>query len=188
LTNRGACRVHRHIMQNTDNEGPAQAGPENDLPDAAPAAAGADPDVVAREREEFRDLLLRKTAEFDNYRKRIERERREQAEWAAADLVKDLLPILDDLERAARADAGDNIESYRKGVELIARRFGDVIARRGVTVIDPLGLEFTPHEHEAVLHEPRPGARDNEVVEVLARGYKLGDRLLRPAMVKVASA
>ena len=179
-------------MQNSDNEGPAQVGPDNDMADAAgasaPANGGPDPEVVARERDEFRDLLLRKTAEFDNYRKRVERERREQAEWAAADLVKDLLPILDDLERAARADAGDNTESYRKGIELIAKRFSDVLARRGVTVIDPIGLDFTPHEHEAILHEPRPGARDNEVVEVLARGYKLGDRLLRPAMVKVASA
>ena len=144
--------------------------------------------ALARERDELKDLLLRKTAEFDNYRKRVERERREQAEWAAADLVRDLLPTVDDLERAARADAGTDVESYRKGVELIGRRFADVLAKRNVSVIDPLGQDFTPHEHEAVMHEQRPGARDGEVVEVLARGYKIGERLLRPAMVKVASA
>jgi molecular chaperone GrpE len=181
-------------MQNTDNnEGrPPQSPSEETIgtSEALEQAANAADDaaVVTRERDEFRDLLLRKTAEFDNYRKRVERERREQAEWAASDLVKELLPILDDLERASRADLVDNVDSYRKGVELIARRFVDALARRGVTVIDPIGSDFTPHEHEAVTVEPRPGARENEVIEVLARGYKLGDRLLRPAMVKVASA
>jgi molecular chaperone GrpE len=168
-----------------EGAGSASAAPEEG---AQGNAAPADAEAVARERDEFKDLLLRKTAEFDNYRKRVERERREQAEWATAELVRELLPVLDDLERAARADGGDDLGAYRKGVELIGRRFADVLARRGVTVIDPLGEDFTPYEHEAVTHERRPGARDGEVVEVMTRGYKLGDRLLRPAMVKVASA
>ena len=170
--------------QPNDPRAEGNGAPATDAGGAAPA----DLDPVARERDEFKDLLLRKTAEFDNYRKRVERERREQAEWAAADLVRDLLPVLDDLERAARADTGDQVEVYRKGIELIGKRFAEVLARRGVSAIDPLGLDFTPHEHEAVTHERRPGARDGEVVEVLARGYKMGERLLRPAMVKVASA
>jgi molecular chaperone GrpE len=176
-------------MQNNELPGAVPSGPPDDVPaEATEAAAPSEAETIARERDEFKDLLLRKTAEFDNYRKRVERERREQAEWAAADIVRELLPIIDDLERAARADAGTDVESYRKGVELIGRRFADVLAKRNVSVIDPLGLDFTPHEHEAVMHEPRPGARDGEVVEVLARGYKMGERLLRPAMVKVASA
>lgn len=152
------------------------------------ATSVADLDALKRERDEFKDLLLRKTAEFDNYRKRVERERREQAELANADLLRELLPLVDDLERAARAGAGDHVEAYRRGVELIGRRFADVLARRGVEPIDPLGADFDPREHEAVLHEPAPGARDGEVIEVLSRGYRLKDRLLRPAMVKVASA
>jgi molecular chaperone GrpE len=183
-------------MQNNDYPDGTSSGQPNDTPadtagapeTAAGGAESADIGPIARERDEFKDLLLRKTAEFDNYRKRVERERREQAEWAAAELVRDLLPVLDDLERAARADTGEQVEVYRKGIELIGKRFAEVLTRRGVTVIDPLGLDFTPHEHEAVTHERRPGARDDEVIEVLARGYKLGERLLRPAMVKVASA
>jgi molecular chaperone GrpE len=184
-------------MQNNDYPDAGLPGTPPELPAAANGTATAtepagvplpDAETLARERDEFKDLLLRKTAEFDNYRKRVERERREQAEWATADLVRDLLPVLDDLERAARADTGEQVESYRKGIELIGKRFADVLARRGVSVIDPLGEDFTPHEHEAVTHERRPEARDGEVIEVLARGYKLGERLLRPAMVKVASA
>jgi molecular chaperone GrpE len=165
--------------------GPGEDRTEALTPTGAPPE---DVDVVVRERDEYKDLLLRKTAEFDNYRRRIERERREQAELAAADLVKELLPVLDDLERAGRAAEGEQVEAYRKGVELIGRRLADLLARRGVVPIDPLGVEFTPHEHEAVMREARPGARENEVVEVLSRGYRMGARLLRPAMVKVASA
>ena len=174
-------------MQNNQDPDAEPSGPPDDVP-AEPTVGVPDTETLTRERDEFKDLLLRKTAEFDNYRKRVERERREQAEWAASELVRNLLPVLDDLERAARADAGDDAGGYRKGIELIAKRLADVLAKRGVTVIDPLGEDFTPHEHEAVTHEPRPGARDGEVVEVLARGYRLGDRLLRAAMVKVASA
>jgi molecular chaperone GrpE len=182
-------------MHNTNDPAePGIFGPaSDDMPLEPDTTAGApapatDLDALARERDEFKDLLLRKSAEFDNYRKRIERERREQAELANADLLRDLLPTLDDLERALRTDATDNLEAYRRGVELIGKRFADVLARRGVTPIDPLGAEFDPHEHEAVTHGPAPGAREGEVVEVLSRGYRLKDRLLRPAMVKVASA
>jgi molecular chaperone GrpE len=166
----------------TNETSPTLIGPPPD------ASAVADLDALKLERDQYKDLLLRKTAEFDNYRKRVERERREQAELANADLLRDLLPMVDDLERALTVDAGDNAEAYRRGVELIARRFADALARRGVTPIDPLGAQFDPREHEAVTHEPAEGARDGEVVAVLSRGYRLKDRLLRPAMVKVASA
>ncbi len=143
-------------------------------------------DAIASERDRFKDLLLRSTAEFDNYRRRIERERRETIEQASADLIKDLLPLLDDLERAARSEAGDHVEAYRQGVVLIGKALADVLAARGLTPIDPLGAAFDPHQHEAIARVPRDGAREGEVVEVVARGYKLKDRLLRPAVVKVA--
>jgi molecular chaperone GrpE len=147
-----------------------------------------DPDTVRAQRDDYCDLLLRKTAEFDNFRKRTERERRDLHERAAADLIADILPLLDDLERASRAEAGDAaVEAYRLGVELIGRRLADVLARRGVVPIDPLGEDFDPHVHEAVVRVQSAAHRDGEVVEVLGKGYRLGDRLLRPAIVKVAT-
>lgn len=149
----------------------------------------SDLEAVSRQRDEYYDLLLRKAAEFDNYRKRVERERREYTEQATVDLIRELLPLLDDLERAAAAEASaGGPEAIRKGIELIHRRLLDILARRGVTVIDPAGADFDPHLHEAVVRVPAAGQRDGEVVEVFARGYRLGDRLLRPAMVKVATS
>lgn len=150
-------------------------------------ASALDPDEIQKQRDEYYDLLLRKTAEFDNYRKRIERDRQSMAESAAADLIADLLPLLDDLERALTADARTaSTESYRQGVELIYRQLLDVLSKRGVRTIDAVGAQFDPHYHEAVVYEPVQGARDGQVVEEFRRGYFLGDRLLRPAVVKVA--
>ncbi len=156
----------------------------------APAAEAPAPDAeaIARERDDYYDRLLRKTAEFDNYRKRVDRERREQAEYAAADVLTDLLPIVDDLERALQVDTEADSDAYRKGVELIHKRMMDLLRRRGVTPIDAVGHQFDPHLHEAVTHEVVPGHPEGEVVEEFRRGYKLRDRLLRPAMVKVAKA
>jgi molecular chaperone GrpE len=157
-------------------------------PDARGAGTeAADPDELQRQRDEYYDLLLRKTAEFDNYRKRIERERQTTSETAAADLIRELLPLVDDLERALKSEAGtDGTEAYRRGVELIHRRLLETLRKRGVRPIDALGVDFDPHLHEAVAYEPAPGRREGEVIEEFSRGYTLGDRLLRPAMVKVA--
>jgi molecular chaperone GrpE len=140
-----------------------------------------------RQRDEYYDRLLRKTAEFDNYRKRIDRERQAQAEAAAADVMQELLPLVDDLERALRADPGvEGTDSYRRGVELIHKRLEDILRRRGVRPIEALGADFDPNVHEAVTQEESAQHREGEVMEELQRGYKVGDRLLRPAMVKVA--
>ena len=162
-------------------------------PDSSPTATQTEhadrPDGVQlqQERDEYYDLLLRKTAEFDNYRKRTDRERQQFAEAAAADLIKDLLPLVDDLERAIKADAGGEATSaIRRGVELIHKQLLETLRKRGVTPIEALGADFDPHFHQAVSHEPAHGRRDGEVIEEFARGYMLGDRLLRPAMVKVA--
>jgi molecular chaperone GrpE len=142
---------------------------------------------LERQRDEYYDLLLRKSAEFDNYRRRIDRERQAVSEAAAADLLADLLPLVDDLERALQAEAGaEGAEAYRRGVELIHRQLGDILRKRGVHPIDALGTTFDPHYHQAVVHEPAPGHREGEVIGEFRRGYMLGDRLLRPAMVKVA--
>ncbi|HEY7501291.1 MAG TPA: nucleotide exchange factor GrpE [Vicinamibacterales bacterium] len=149
--------------------------------------ATVDADEIQRQRDDYYDRLLRKTAEFENYRKRIERDRQSMAESAAADLVRDLLPLVDDLERALKAEANaEAAEAYRRGVELIHRQLLEVLRKRGVTAIDAVGADFDPHFHEAVAHEAAEGRREGEVIEEFARGYMLGDRLIRPAMVKVA--
>jgi molecular chaperone GrpE len=156
-----------------------------------PPERGATGDLgrIAEERDQLRDRLLRTTAEFDNYRKRIDRDRREMADRAAESLLVDLLPIVDDLERALAAEAtGDAAEGYRRGVELIHKQMVDLLARRGVKPMDALGADFDPHLHQAVATEPAAGQRDGEVIAVLRKGYLLNDRLLRPAMVKVAQA
>ncbi|HEY2434245.1 MAG TPA: nucleotide exchange factor GrpE [Vicinamibacterales bacterium] len=141
---------------------------------------------LKQQRDEFYDRLLRKTAEFDNYRRRTDRERVQLSEAAAADLLTELLPLVDDLERALQADSGGSVEGIRKGVELIHRQLVETLRKRGVKPIDALGAEFDPHFHQSVSYEPAAGRRDGEVIEEFRRGYMLGDRLLRPAMVKVA--
>jgi molecular chaperone GrpE len=151
-----------------------------------PGPSDAELERLQRERDEYKDLLLRKTAEFDNYRKRTERERAALSETIAGGVVEDLLPLLDDLERALGADAGSEGESYRRGVELIARQLSDLLRRRGVRPIDAVGSDFDPNLHQAVTYEPAEGRRDGEVIEEFRRGYTIGDRLLRPSMVKVA--
>jgi molecular chaperone GrpE len=144
-------------------------------------------DQTQRQRDEYYDLLLRKTAEFDNYRKRVDRERQTLADATAAGVLEELLPLMDDLERALKAEAGtDAGESIRRGVELIHRQLGEILRKRGARPIDALGVDFDPYYHQAVAYEPAEGKRDGEIIEEFRRGYMLGDRLLRPSMVKVA--
>ena len=147
---------------------------------AADAAEPAQTEAE-RQRDDYYERLLRKTAEFDNYRRRTERERQALAEAAAADLIEELLPLVDDLERALQAEAGsEGAEAYRRGVELIHRQLTDVLRKRGVRPIEAVGSDFDPHYHQAVVHEAAPGRRDGEVIEEFRRGYLLGERLLRP--------
>lgn len=151
------------------------------------------PSPLQQERDDLYDRLLRTTAEFDNYRKRIDRERRDVSEAATADLLRDLLPVIDDLERALGAAPGEGPDAsrfapFREGVELIHRQLLDVIRRRGAEPFDSVGQPFDPSWHEAVASEPAAGRPDGEVIDEIRRGYRLGSRLLRPAMVRVAKA
>jgi molecular chaperone GrpE len=175
---------------------------EDDSPDiidtaTAPAAAGETPDSLRQQRDEYYDLLLRKTAEFENYRKRIERERRDLSDYAGADVLKAVLPLVDNLDRALQAASATDeaaakdpraaLAAYRAGVELIHKQLLDLLRQKGVTPIESVGKDFDPHVHQAVTQEVSADHREGEVMQELARGYKLGDRLLRPAMVKVAT-
>jgi molecular chaperone GrpE len=166
------------------NSESAAAAEDQDQPSQSPADLAA----LVRERDELLDRLLRKTAEFDNFRKRVDKERREQAEWAAADVLGDVLNVLDDFDLALGLDAPPEAQSYRAGFELIHRQLGDMLRKRGVTPLDTLGADFDPHLHQAVAYEEAPGAREGEVIGELRKGYRLGERLLRPAMVRVAKA
>jgi molecular chaperone GrpE len=166
--------------------------------ETAPAATSAEtPDAshesdpvaeLQRERDVLQDRLLRTAAEFDNYRKRVDRDRREQAAAAVAGALEELLPIIDNLELALAAPAAGEAEGYRKGVELIHQQMMELLRKRGVKAIETVGADFDPRHHQAVVYEASEGRRDGEVIEELRRGYLLGDRLLRPAMVKVAKA
>jgi molecular chaperone GrpE len=179
------------MTQDIDSENvdtPPVNGQDEAVESGSTPAAGDELTMARRERDEFYDRLLRKTAEFENYRKRVDRERRESAQYAAGDLLEALLPIVDDFERALRVEAGPDAAAYRQGVELIHKHLQDLLARRGVTPVETVGLPFDPHVHQAITYESSPGHAEGEVIEEVRRGYKLGDRLLRPAMVKVAKA
>jgi molecular chaperone GrpE len=162
--------------------------PLTDAPEAPAAALSSELADLQRERDDFKDRWLRKSAEFDNYRKRIERERREQADQAIVDLLQDVLPIVDDFDRALTVEAGEGSAAYRKGVELIHGKMHDLLRRYAVTPIQALGADFDPNLHHAVMHEVSPEHREGEVIGELQKGYMIKDRLLRPAMVKVAKA
>ena len=159
---------------------------------SAPEDAQAQEETLRQERDDLQDRLLRTAAEFENYRKRTDRERREQAELAAADLIRDLLPVIDDMERALAAPvapgASPQVATYREGIELIRRQFLDVLRRHGVQAVAAVGEDFNHEWHESIGHEPADGRRDGEITAEVRRGYRIGQRLLRPAMVKVAQA
>jgi molecular chaperone GrpE len=162
--------------------------PVIDGPDTSVAAPeNTEVGELERERDEFKDKFLRKSAEFDNYRKRIERERREHADKAVVNLLQELLLVVDDFDRALTV-SGDEGGAYRKGVELIHAKLHDLLRRQGVTPMEVVGADFDPNVHMAVVHEESPEHREGEVIGELQKGYMLHDRLLRPAMVKVAKA
>jgi molecular chaperone GrpE len=146
--------------------------------------AGTEVEKLKAERDAILDRLARLQAEFDNARKRAVREQQEFREFAAADVVKNILPILDSFERALKAggDAGD----FRSGVELIYRQFQDALQKIGVQPIAALGQPFDPRFHEAIEMVDTTEVPDHQVVDELQRGYKYKERLLRPAMVRVA--
>ncbi len=146
---------------------------------------GGDLQKLAAERDALVDRLARMQADFENARKRSAKEQQDFREYAAADTIKALLPVLDSFERALHASAGERSE-LRNGVELIHKQLQDALAKLGLRPIPAKGELFDPHLHEAVEMVDTTEAADHQIVEELQRGYKLKDRLLRPAMVKVA--
>lgn len=173
---------------------PADPAPDPTDPretaETAVAAEAAPPTVadLQRERDELYDRFLRKSAEFENYRRRVERERREQTDQAVVDLLQELLIVVDDFDRALIVEPGADEGAYRKGVELIHAKLHDLLLKYKVRPFESLGADFDPNIHQAVMHEASADHREGEVIGELQRGYMIGDKLLRPAMVKVAKA
>ncbi len=176
-------------MQNVDAERELPAAEQNGFEEktaeqtAAPVAAEDELKSLRQERDVLYDRLARLQAEFDNARKRAAREQADFREYALADAVKALLPILDSLDRALEAHAGD--ENFH-GIELINKQFHDTLAKLGLRPIPAAGEPFDPYLHQAVEMVDTSDVPDHTVLEELQRGYKLKDRLLRPAMVRVA--
>lgn len=159
---------------------------EDDGPTGLEAVPPREDEVEALRREaaDLRDQLLRKRADFENFKRRTEREREQIAQEKAAAVLKGLIPTIDNLERALAAATED--DPLKQGVEMTRKELMALLESSGVTIEDPVGQPFDPLRHQALATEEAPGHAEGSVVEVFRKGYMLKDRLLRPALVKVA--
>ena len=142
--------------------------------------------ALQEEKEDVYNRLLRKQAEFENFRKRTEKEKQDFYDFALSNFIQGLLPVLDGLERGLSAPVGETVENYKQGIELILKQFRDVLSGVGVQPIRAMGRIFDPNYHQAVLREESAVLPENEIIEEMQRGYTFRERLLRPSMVKVA--
>lgn len=178
-----------HELPAAEDDAPSNGGsaPAGAQPGSV-AAVSESPAEVERLRTEnaaYLDRLARLQAEFDNFRKRNAREQQDFREYAVAEAIKSLLPILDSLDRALKTSAA-SVEDFRSGIELIDKQFHDALSRLGVEPVPAEGQAFDPNLHQAIQMVDTDEAEDNHVLDELQRGYKLKERLLRPAMVRVA--
>lgn len=165
---------------------------EDELTESAPresqgaeSTASSDDAVQMRaERDELRDLLLRRQAEFDNFRRRSERERSDYLQYASMEAVKSLLPVVDDFERALKSEGGS--PDYVKGIEMIHARMLETLKKLGLEPLDAVGKPFDPHLHQAIERVENTESEDGTVLGEFQRGYFFKGKLLRPAMVRVA--
>jgi molecular chaperone GrpE len=156
-----------------------------DLIDLPGAPAEEDAENLKKELDQVRDIYLRKLAEFDNFRKRVDREREDVRLAGVEEIIRDLLPVLDNFERALQ-HAEDDSGALLQGVEMIAKQLWDTLERRGVKEVNPVGQLFDPELHEAVQRVEDGEHPPGTVAWVMLKGYIMGDRLVRPAMVGVA--
>jgi molecular chaperone GrpE len=163
---------------------PAAEASEQRETSASTAELAAERDRLAKEKSDLQDLLQRRQAEFENFRRRVERERSELFEFATMDTVKTLLPILDDFERALKVEHADR--EYARGMELIYQRLYEALKKMGLEPISTEGTLFNPHIHHAVEMVDTKEHPDQTILEEYQRGYNFKGRLVRPAMLKVA--
>jgi molecular chaperone GrpE len=173
---------------NIDEERTKRAADQPDDEKLAKDAAAADAEVakLAGDLNDLRETLMRRQADFENYRKRVEKERSEDSRRATARVIESLIPIIDGFEHALAAHREAEYESYRKGFELIYKQLVEHVTRLGVERIDPLGKQFDPHRHQAMDRLETLDHSDGEIVQVYQPGYVFHGRVLRPAMVRVA--
>lgn len=169
-----------------ENPAPKETGVPAETADLATqlAAVTADRDRLAAEKAELLDRFLRRQAEFENFRRRVERDRAEFLEFAGMESVRAILPILDDFERALKIECADKV--YSKGMEQIHQRLLDTLKKLGLEPIESKGNKFDPYLHHAVERAPSSQADEDTILEEFQGGYNFKGRLLRPAMVKVA--
>ena len=152
------------------------------------AASGAqDVQKLLAEKQELMDTLVRRQADFENYRKRVERERQAASLRGVELIVEQLLPVLDAFDNALAGEGNGSNTEYRKGFEIVRRQIWDVLSKQGVKRIDSLGKEFDPHLHHAIDRVETTAQADGTIVGELQPGYTFHDRVLRPAMVRVAA-
>jgi molecular chaperone GrpE len=170
-----------HEMEVTAQEADDTLSRHSGAPSTSAATAA---NIVSDDLRKLNDRYLRTLADFENYRKRTEREKDEFRKYALANLLRDLLPVLENFDRALEhAEEGDD---FHKGVLLIYKQLYEILRKNGLRPIDEVGVRFNPNIHEAVIREEDPSVPSQTVTAVLQKGYFLHDRLLRPAMVKVA--
>jgi molecular chaperone GrpE len=172
-----------HVLSNPAGVGAGSSSVARNVGDDEQASAQQ---KLLQERNELYDRLLRKQAELENFRKRMQREKEEFQQHATAELVRALLPTLDGFERALKHRDASVPEQFYRGVELIYKQLSEVLSRAGLGPVETEGRIFDPHLHQAVETVESSEYRDHEIVEELQKGYKLRQRLLRPAIVKVA--
>ena len=172
-------------QQLAEEEETATAANENQAEEAEVAPELSELEKKQQEIAELNDKYLRLAAEYDNFRKRTAKEKEMLFFFATASAVGTFLTVFDNLERAVATESSD--ENYKKGVELIFTQFNETLAKLKVEIIDPKGEAFDPNFHNAVMHEENEELGENVVSEVFQKGAKIGDRVVRPAMVKVAN-
>ncbi|HEY8714119.1 MAG TPA: nucleotide exchange factor GrpE [Candidatus Acidoferrum sp.] len=175
--------------ENNPENGTANAGEENAdvyTLDADDASADSEIGKLARDLEDLRQTLLRRQADFDNYRKRVEKERSEDSRRSTARVIEGLIPVVDSFDQALGSHNEPEYANYRKGFELIHKQLIDNIAKLGAERVEPLGKPFDPHLHQAMDRTETTEHEDGTILQVFQPGYVFHGRVLRPAMVRVA--
>jgi molecular chaperone GrpE len=181
---KGNGKTERNRQLDVDHELPAGDGSQETATAVEPSVAESELQKVKAERDALLDRLARMQAEFDNARKRAGKEQQDYRDYALADAMKSLLPVIDSFERALQVKSGP--DDLRNGVELIYKQLQSALSKLSVSPIDARGETFDPRYHEAIEMVDTTEVPDHQVIEELQRGYKFKDRLLRPSMVKVA--
>ena len=172
--------------ENNPDSSAADSSTDNNPIEAEYASADAEVGKLAKDLEDLRQTLLRRQADFDNYRKRVEKERSEDSRRSTARVIEGLIPVVDSFEQALALHREPEYENYRKGFELIHKQLIDNIAKLGAERIDPIGMTFDPHLHQAMDRTETKDKDEGTILQVFQPGYLFHGRVLRPAMVRVA--